>query len=297
MGPWGGSWWGPTTTTRRRRRPTRSAWAGFWIDRHPVTNAALARLVHNTGHVTVADQAPTRPTTPGPGRSCWSGVDGVSHPGGGRSTWVALPGVDRGAGADWRHPQGPASSINKRPDHPVVQVDGAAVAAEAGGAGKQRPGEARGSWRPGVGWRGHLRRGEVAPSRGRGMATTWQGEFPNQNLEPDGYGGTSPVGRFPANGDGLLDLIGNVGAWTGDWSQAHGELSPCLLHRRQPRRWERGAQPRSPRPGGHPRRVMKGGSHLCAPHYCRRSRPAARLAQPVDTATSHLGFRCILRGH
>jgi sulfatase modifying factor 1 len=130
-----------------------------------------------------ADSPGARPELLVPASMVFRTPGAAGRPGWPYQGWTYVP------GADWRHPQGPASSINKRPDHPVVQVDGAAVAAEAGGAGKQRPGEAHGSWRPGVGWRGHLRRGEVAPSRGRGMATTWQGEFPNQNLELDGYGG------------------------------------------------------------------------------------------------------------
>jgi formylglycine-generating enzyme len=127
------------------------------------------------------------------------------------------------------------------------------------------------------------------------MANTWQGEFPNQNLELDGYAGTAPVGRYPANGYGLHDMIGNVWEWTSDWYQAHGELAHACCTVANPRGGDREASIDPRDRSAIPRRVMKGGSHLCAPNYCRRYRPAARMGQPVDTGTSHLGFRCILR--
>ena len=127
------------------------------------------------------------------------------------------------------------------------------------------------------------------------MANTWQGEFPIENTKQDGYEGTAPVGRYPANGYGLVDMIGNVWEWTGDWYQAHGELAHACCTLTNPRGGEQ-TQSVDPRdPAAIPRRVMKGGSHLCAPNYCRRYRPAARMPQAVDTATSHLGFRCIIR--
>jgi sulfatase modifying factor 1 len=128
------------------------------------------------------------------------------------------------------------------------------------------------------------------------MANTWQGEFPWQNLTQDGYAWTAPVGSFPANGYGLHDVAGNVWEWTTDWYQEHGRIeSPCCtLH--NPRGAERDASidPREPKIRI-PRKVMKGGSFLCAPNYCRRYRPAARMSQPLDTSTCHLGFRCITR--
>jgi formylglycine-generating enzyme required for sulfatase activity len=130
------------------------------------------------------------------------------------------------------------------------------------------------------------------------MANTWQGEFPWQHASEDGYERTSPVGAFPANGYGLYDVIGNVWEWTTDWYRpAHpgDEIKACCIPK----------NPRGPKaedsfdPGQPwmqiPRKVLKGGSHLCAPNYCQRYRPAARYPEPVDTSTSHVGFRCILR--
>jgi formylglycine-generating enzyme required for sulfatase activity len=130
------------------------------------------------------------------------------------------------------------------------------------------------------------------------MANTWQGEFPWQNLELDGFVGTSPVGSFPANGYGLHDMTGNVWEWTADWyTPRHPDevASPCCVPR-NPRVESADASYGIGQPGEHiPRRVSKGGSHLCAPNYCLRYRPAARQPQQVDSSMSHLGFRCVLR--
>ena len=130
------------------------------------------------------------------------------------------------------------------------------------------------------------------------MANTWQGAFPQQNLKQDGFERTSPVRSFPPNGYGIYDMIGNVWEWTTDfWSTRHPADAPkaCCV-------------PQNPRGGPEaqsydpcqpeiriPRKVLKGGSHLCAPNYCRRYRPAARHAEPIDTSTSHVGFRCVVR--
>jgi len=183
--------------------------------------------------------------------------------------WTYVP------GADWRHPQGPGSSIRSRPDHPVVQVAWADVQAYAAWAGKELPTEAE--WE--LACRGGLDGatyawGEELNPGGRWMANTWQGEFPIQNLGLDGYTGTAPVGRYPANGYGLYDMIGNVWEWTSDWYQTHGEAAHGCCTPANPRggQQERSHDPRDV--AAIPRRVMKGGSHLCAPNYCRRYRPA-----------------------
>ena len=131
------------------------------------------------------------------------------------------------------------------------------------------------------------------------MANTWQGAFPFQNTRLDGYERTSPVTAFPPNGYGLYDMIGNVWEWTSDfYAPKHpADAAEGVLHPREPARRAARTTATLPASPGYkiPRRVLKGGSHLCAPNYCRRYRPAARHPQPVDTSTSHVGFRCIIR--
>jgi formylglycine-generating enzyme required for sulfatase activity len=131
--------------------------------------------------------------------------------------------------------------------------------------------------------------GEELMPHGKPMANTWQGEFPHENLLVDGFERTSPVGSFPPNGYGLYDIIGNVWEWTTDWYTGGHEQSPCCAVN------PRAASIDPNDAAAVPRRVIKGGSHLCAPNYCRRYRPAARMAQAIDTSTCHIGFRCISR--
>jgi sulfatase modifying factor 1 len=272
---------------------------GFWIDRHPVTNAQFARFIGASGHRTVAEQPPDPADYPGaraellvPASMVFCAPTHRVDLGNHYNWWRYVP------GADWRHPQGPASSITKKPDHPVVQVAWADVAAYAAWAGKALPTEAE--WE--LACRGGLEGatfawGEELTPGGRWMANTWQGQFPTQNLALDGYTGTAPVGRYPANGYGLYDMIGNIWEWTADWYQPHRQLGHGCCGPVNPHGGARHHSIDPNDPAAIARRVSKGGSHLCAPNYCRRYRPAARMAQPVDTATSHLGFRCIIRGN
>jgi sulfatase modifying factor 1 len=202
-------------------------------------------------------------------------------------------------GASWRHPEGQGSAVAARLDHPVVQIAFEDAETYARWAGKELPTEAE--WEFAA--RGGLERaefvwGDAFTPGGRPMANTWQGEFPWQNLCSDGFERTSPVGAFPPNGYGLYDMAGNVWEWTTDWFSSRHPVdpsSPCCL-------------PANPRGGPveasydraqpHiriPRKVLKGGSFLCAPNSCRRYRPAARHAQMVDSGMSHIGFRCVIR--
>jgi len=273
---------------------------GFWIDRTPVTNRQFRRFVEESSYTTSAEIAPDPAQYPGalpemlqPASVVFVRTTGPVDLRNQFNWWRFIP------GADWRHPRGPGSSIEGLDEHPVVHVAFSDVEAYARWAGKSLPTEAE--WeraaRGGLEGAEYAWGDEFAPG-GRHMANTWQGEFPWQNLLEDGFEHTSPVEAFPANGYGLTDMIGNVWEWTTDWYRPRhpDETVKACCVPTNPRggREEESFDPAEPRVRI-PRRVMKGGSHLCAPNYCRRYRPAARMAQPVDTSTSHLGFRCIVR--
>jgi formylglycine-generating enzyme required for sulfatase activity len=273
---------------------------GFWLDDAPVTNAAFRRFVTATGYRTVAERPPNPADYPEadpallvPGALVFHRPPGRVSLHDPRAWWAYVP------GACWHHPEGPHSTLAGRDRHPVVQVAYEDAAAYAAWAGKALPTEAEWEFAARGGLEGavFVWGDEFAP-KGRMMANTWQGEFPWQNLRTDGYEGTSPVGRFPPNGYGLYDMAGNVWQWTSDFfAPRHPDEaaeSCCIPHNP---RVESAAQSYAlDQPGAHiPRRVLKGGSHLCAPNYCVRYRPAARQGEAVETATSHIGFRCIVR--
>jgi formylglycine-generating enzyme required for sulfatase activity len=265
----------------------------FLIDRGPVTNAAFARFVQATGYVTLAERAPDPELYPDadPGL-LYAGSAVFTPPRRPVGTADPLQWWSYVKGADWRHPLGPDSSLDGIEDHPVVHLACEDAEAYARWAGKRLPTEAE--WECAA--RGGLDRapfawGEELAPQGRMLANYWQGRFPHENLQTDGFFRTSPVGAFPPNGFGLHDMIGNVWEWTADWYAlpGRGPASPCCA----PRNPRGGSEAESRGPGaGFGRRVLKGGSHLCAENYCRRYRPAARYAQSIDTTTSHVGFRC-----
>jgi formylglycine-generating enzyme required for sulfatase activity len=272
----------------------------FWIDRTPVTNRQFKQFVKATGHVTFAEIPPDAKDYPGalphmlyagslvfmpPSRAVdlrnWS------------EWWTFL------AGADWRHPYGPKSRITGLDNHPVVHVAFADALAYATWAGKDLPTEAEWEFAARGGLDGaEFAWGDELTPGGKHMANTWQGEFPRQNLGSDGYLRTSHVTAFPPNGYGLHDMIGNVWEWTTDWySQQHeADAAKACCIPENPRGGPEAASYDACQPKIRiPRKVLKGGSHLCAPNYCRRYRPAARHAEAVDTSTSHVGFRCVTR--
>jgi sulfatase modifying factor 1 len=272
----------------------------FCMDRTPVTNRQFKEFVRATGHVTFGQIAPNPKDYPGalPHMLYAGSLVFVppAHPvdlGNWSEWWTFLK------GADWRHPYGPKSNINGLDNHPVVHVTFADALAYAKWAGKELPTEAEWEYaaRGGLEGADYAWGDEFTPG-GKHQANTWQGEFPRQNLCGDGFERTSPVTAFPPNGYGLSDMIGNVWEWTTDWySQKHSADAPkaCCIPENP-----RGAPEDASFDPSHPniriaRKVIKGGSHLCAPNYCRRYRPAARHAQPIDTSTSHVGFRCIIR--
>jgi formylglycine-generating enzyme len=281
--------------------PARQVAVGdFWIDRTPVTNRQFRKFVNETGHVTLAELSPDAKDYPGAlPEMLKAGSLIFSAPRGpvdlrDWSQWWRFK-----FGANWRRPYGPRSSISGLDDHPVVHIAYRDAEAYASWAGKALPTEAE--WE--LAARGGLDGAEFAwgsefTPGNKHQTNTWQGEFPRQNLLVDGYERTSPVTAFPANGYGLYDMIGNVWEWTVDWyapRQDANAQSPCCAPDQARDEGEQTSyDPRLP-DIKIARKVLKGGSHLCAPNYCRRYRPAARHAQPVDSSTSHIGFRCVIR--
>lgn len=266
---------------------------GFWMDRTPVTNAQFARFVEETGYVTEAERPPDPRAYPGiRPEMVYAGSLVFSPPSGPVNLSDPLRWWRFVRGANWRHPLGPDSSIDDLLEHPVVHVTWADALAYARWAGKDLPTEAE--WeraaRGGL-WGAEYAWGDELEPDGRPMANVWQGEFPWQNLLHDGWFRTSPVGAFPPNGFGLHDMIGNVWEWTADAWTYHPPAGTCCTPRNPRRDGPDDIDPLS----GIQRKVIKGGSHLCAPNYCRRYRPAARQPQTVDTSSSHIGFRCVVR--
>ena len=272
---------------------------GFWIDAAPVTNRDFARFVKATNWVTFAEQAPDPAAYPGilpeyiaPGSLVFTPTEGPVPLGDFRLWWRYT------LGADWRHPTGPDGSLAGLLDHPVVHVAWADVQAYADWAGKTLPTEAEWEFAARGGLDGaEFAWGDELHPGGQVLANTWLGRFPFETTKRGRNFRTSRVGSFPANGYGLHDMIGNVWEWTQDWwsAGAPAAASPCCAAR-NPRGGVMAESRETDCPGGDiPRKVLKGGSHLCAPSYCRRYRPAARHAQPIDTSSSHIGFRCVVR--
>lgn len=285
--------------------PREAAVTGFWMSQTEVTNAQFAAFVAATGYRTEAERdPPALPGAPPEMRLPGSAVFRLPTPDN-RNWWAWVP------GANWQHPSGPQSTIAGRETDPVVQVTYNDALAYARWAGLSLPSEEQ--------WEFAARAGaealpEPKDTEGKPIANYYQGVFPARDLGEDGFTARAPVGCFPANAYGLHDMIGNVWEWTTDWYAAKhetrekgeakegteadggpGKSSCCAID-----------NPRGPAMAGSydptqpttpiPRKVLKGGSFLCAPSYCRRYRPAARHAQMVDTGMSHLGFRCVQRG-
>jgi formylglycine-generating enzyme required for sulfatase activity len=261
---------------------------GFWIDRTPVTNAQFRRFVKATHYITDAERVTDEDGT-------WSIVFKPPHdmpPTLNDETqwWARVP------RADWRHPEGPSSSIDGLDDHPVVQISWNDAKAYAEWAGKRLPTEAEFEYaaRGGLAQKRFVWGDDLKPD-GRWMANIWQGQFPIHNTKEDGWDHTSPVKAFPPNGYGLYDMSGNVWQWCSDWYQHD-------YYRVSPRKDPQGPQEGELIPQGHrpdkapvmiPMRVQRGGSFLCSDSYCKGYMPGTRGKSDPASSANHTGFRCV----
>ncbi len=276
-------------------RPTRTARvASFRIDAYPVTNRRFSEFVEATGYVTVAERPLDPRLYPGarpqdlfPGSLVFMLTSEPVDLGDFRNWWRWV------AGANWRRPLGPGSSIKELDDHPVVQVAYADVVAFCRWAGMRLPSETE--WEYAA--RGGLDGAEFEWGDGDTQDTTprintWQGDFPYANTELDGWTRTSPVGFYEPNGYGLYDMTGNVWEWT---STPYAEPTIHRSGRRCCGPAKEKVSGSGLSGGRFPARTIRGGSHLCTVQYCFRYRPAARQPQTIDTSAGHLGFRCAAR--
>lgn len=284
-------------------QPVHRVWVdGFAISATAVTNRQFATFVDATGYVTVAERPLDSSQFPGapaenlvPGSLVFTMTRGPVDLRHLSQWWTWTP------GASWRHPEGPASTVADRWDHPVVHVAYEDASAYADWIGHQLPTEAEWEYaaRGGLDGMAFAWGDEAVPDRTY-LANFWQGDFPWRNSLDDGYAGTAPVRSFPPNGYGLFEMCGNAWEWTTDWYADHHTDTPegcCVLRNPRGPDAEESYDPAQPQ-FAIPRKVIKGGSFLCADNYCQRYRPAARRPQMVDTGMSHIGFRTVQRqGH
>jgi formylglycine-generating enzyme required for sulfatase activity len=266
--------------------------AGFWMDSAPITNHDYDTFVKATAYLTVAERRPDPKDFPGvpsdklvPGSLVFTPppqpvpLDDFSR------WWRYVP------GANWRHPEGPGSTLTRRDRHPVVHIAWEDAFAYAKWIGKRLPTEAEfefaargGLDRNKYPWGNELRPG------GKPLANIFDGHFPDANNRSDGYTGTSPVEAFPANGYGLYDVGGNVWQWCADWYRPdyYGSLAGGVA--RDPRGPDTSVDPEEP---GASKRVTRGGSFLCSGDYCSRYLVGSRGKSEISTGSSNLGFRLV----
>jgi formylglycine-generating enzyme len=265
---------------------------GFWMDKTEVTNAQFAKFVDATGYVTVAER-PLKPEDfPGvPPEGLLPGGLVFTPPPQNVSLHNFTQWWTFVAGANWRQPEGPESSIKNRMSEPVVQIAFEDAEAYANWAGKRLPTEAEWEFaaRGGLEGKPYVWGDEFRPD-GKYLANTFQGSFPNDNTGADGFMAAAPVASFPPNAHGLYDMAGNMWEWCSDWYRPAWGLTKNEGIRVNPRGPDSSFDPDEP---GTPKRLQKGGSFLCTSQYCSRYMPGGRGKGEIMTSSTHVGFRCV----
>jgi formylglycine-generating enzyme required for sulfatase activity len=289
----GGTFWMGSDEGHPDERPAHQVTVhGFWMDRTEVTNEQFDEFVKATGYVTVAEQPPDPKDFPDaspemlvPGSVVFSPPTGEVSLENHYLWWKWMP------GANWRHPEGPGSDLRGREKHPVVQVSWMDAVAYADWAGKRLPTEAEWEFasRGGLDRKAYPWGDDLTPGD-RWPVNIWQGRFPIENTQGDGFRATAPVASYPPNGYGLHDLAGNVWEWCSDWYRPDAYTTQPKLNPRGPLDSFDPAEPKVQK------KVMRGGSYLCSELYCTGYRPSARMKSSPDTGLSHTGFRCVKDG-
>lgn len=287
--PTGVFWMGSADGQADEQPVHRVTMDGFWIDKTEVTNRQFEQFVKATGYVTTAERKPDAKDFPGvpedklvAGSICFRPPPREVPLDNWSAWWDYVP------GANWRHPDGPASDLKGKEQYPVVQVSWDDASAYSKWAGKRLPSEAE--WecaaRGGLNQQPFVWGKEFMPG-GHHMANTWQGVFPVNNTAADGFAGLAPVAKFPPNRYGLFDMAGNVWEWCADWYRPDYYRKSDTKNPRGP---EDSLDPGEP---GVPKRVTRGGSFMCSDTYCKGYRPATRMKTSPDTSLQNTGFRCV----
>ncbi|MFZ4260918.1 formylglycine-generating enzyme family protein [Sphingobacterium sp. HJSM2_6] len=263
----------------------------FLIDVHEVTNAQFAKFVEETGYKTVAERPLDPSDFPGvdpqllvPGSAVFKAPEHVQGMENHLQWWSYVP------DANWKHPEGPKSSIKGKENHPVTQLAYQDAEAYAKWAGKRLPTEAEWEYAAKAGKHSNETYywGAEKLENGKWLANIYQGEFPSHNSKEDGFETSAPVKSFPPNDYGLYDMEGNVWEWCSDFYRPDYYQQSSKSNPKGP------SDSYDPQEPNTVKKVQRGGSFLCNDQYCERYKAGSRGKGEINSPTNNVGFRCVM---